>query len=334
MVVGTAEALDPLRGLRRASGTRSTRGICPYATSRTSTWRNANSFSPLTAERRSRRTRPLRSSECSARSSAAGSRPASDAAAAGPEHLAEHRRVLEQALLLGREAVEPSGDDALDRLRERQVVGGAALDVEPRELLGIQRVAAGRSRSTCCVSAGSSARSSTRAMICAASSSASGESAERRRIQLAAAPTRAPVEQLGARGADDEERYAGRPIGEMVDEVEQAVVGPVEVLEYEDERALLGERLRGNGARRANALARCSPSSCSPPISGSQAAASTQRAIVAGTALVDASPHSFCRATSSGSFSWMPACAFTISLSAQKVTPSPYGSAAALAPAR
>ena len=37
--------------------------------------------------------------------------------------------------------------------------------------------------------------------------------------------------------------------------------------------------------------------------------------------------HSFSRATSSESFSWIPACAFTISLSAQKLTPSPYGSA-------
>ena len=34
-----------------------------------------------------------------------------------------------------------------------------------------------------------------------------------------------------------------RPVDEVVDEVEQAVVGPVQILEDEDERALLGERL-------------------------------------------------------------------------------------------
>ena len=60
---------------------------------------------------------------------------------------------------------------------------------------------------------------------------------------LAAAPARPALEQLRPGGADDEQRHAGRPVDEVVDEVEQPVVGPVQILEDEHERALLGERL-------------------------------------------------------------------------------------------
>jgi hypothetical protein len=45
---------------------------------------------------------------------------------AGPEDLAEDRGILEDRLLLGREAVEAGGDDPLERLGEGQVVGRAA----------------------------------------------------------------------------------------------------------------------------------------------------------------------------------------------------------------
>ena len=47
-----------------------------------------------------------------------------------------------RALLRLGEAVEAGGDDALERLRERELVGRALLDVELDELLGVQRVAA------------------------------------------------------------------------------------------------------------------------------------------------------------------------------------------------
>ena len=61
---------------------------------------------------------------------------------AGPKHLADDRRVLEEAFLRVREPVEAGGDDALKRLRERELVGRASLDVELDELLCVQRVAA------------------------------------------------------------------------------------------------------------------------------------------------------------------------------------------------
>ena len=66
---------------------------------------------------------------------------------------------------------------------------------------------------------------------------------ERRRVQLAAAPARAALEELRPRGRDDEQRHVGHPVDELVEEVEKALVGPVDVLDDEDERALLGETL-------------------------------------------------------------------------------------------
>ena len=82
---------------------------------------------------------------------------------------------------------------------------------------------------------------------------------DRRRVDLAAAPAGSPRQQLGARRAEDEERDAARPVDEVVDEVEQRVVGPVQVLEDEDERPLVGDRLQEaapGGERLVAAVAR------------------------------------------------------------------------------
>ena len=63
------------------------------------------------------------------------------------------------------------------------------------------------------------------------------------RVALSASPARAPIEELGPSRADHEERDAGHPIGERVDEVEQGVVGPVDVLEDEHDGPRLREHL-------------------------------------------------------------------------------------------
>jgi hypothetical protein len=62
---------------------------------------------------------------------------------AGPEDLAHDRRVLQHPLLICGEPVDPGSDDALDGIRQRQALDGAALAVEQCVLLGIERVAAG-----------------------------------------------------------------------------------------------------------------------------------------------------------------------------------------------
>jgi hypothetical protein len=56
---------------------------------------------------------------------------------------------------------------------------------------------------------------------------------ERRCVQLSAVPTRTALEKLGPRAADDEETDAAQPVDKLVDEVEQALVGQVEILEYQ-----------------------------------------------------------------------------------------------------
>ena len=69
-----------------------------------------------------------------------------------------------------------------------------------------------------------------------------GRERDRRRVRLSSAPPGTAGEQLWAGRADDEQRNSRRPVDEVIDEVEQAVVRPVQVLEDEDERVLLGER--------------------------------------------------------------------------------------------
>ena len=104
----------------------------------------------------------------------------------------------------------------------------------------------------------------------AVSSSESGESSDRRRVHLAAAPAGSPGQQFGARGAEDEERDAARPVDEVVDEVEERFVGPMQVLEDEHERPLLGDRLQEAAPGGERLVARRSPaaSSASSPTSG------------------------------------------------------------------
>ena len=62
-----------------------------------------------------------------------------------------------------------------------------------------------------------------------------------RGVELAAAPGRPSLEELRPRGADDEQRQAAHPFDQVVDEVEQPVVGPVQILEHEHRGRLLGD---------------------------------------------------------------------------------------------
>ena len=61
---------------------------------------------------------------------------------ADPEDLPHDGRVLHEGLLLARERVQAGGDDALDRLRERQVGVGTRLGQHADEFLRVERVAA------------------------------------------------------------------------------------------------------------------------------------------------------------------------------------------------
>ena len=66
---------------------------------------------------------------------------------------------------------------------------------------------------------------------------------ERGEVSLAGAPGGTPFLELGAGEGDDEQRIVPRPLEQVLDEVEQARVGPLHVLEREHGRPLVGQAL-------------------------------------------------------------------------------------------
>ena len=80
--------------------------------------------------------------------------------------------------------------------------------------------------------------------------------AERHEVPPAGAPVRSMLEELRTRDGDDQDRDATAPFDEVVDEVERAGIGPVEVLEHEHDRALGGDPLEERPPRREQLLAR------------------------------------------------------------------------------
>ena len=176
---------------------------------------------------------------------------------ADPEHLADDGRIVHDRLLLGGESVKARRNDPMHRLRQRQLaapdeVAGAvpvavavqqtAVGEHPDVFRGVQRVAA-RPRQDERLHVGRQGRAlEQRAQQLAARVPVERGEGDRGGIPLAAAPAGPPLEQIAARGHQDEHRHVRRPVDELVDEIEQAVVRPVDVLEDERERARLRKR--------------------------------------------------------------------------------------------
>ena len=198
----------------------------------------------------------------------------------------------------------------------------------PHVLLRVERVAAGAASSSACVSAGSTERSSSAAISRAISSSESGDERDGGGVALAAAPAGTALEQLGPRRADDQQRHGDRPVGEVVDEVEQPVVGPVQVLEDQHGRPHLAERLEEAPPRREALLSLAAAGSPASPSSGRRCARPTRASLASATSVVDRLAELRLGLPPRASVSSMPACALTISPSAQKLMPAPYGSSA------
>ena len=66
---------------------------------------------------------------------------------------------------------------------------------------------------------------------------------DRRRVQLAAAPQGPLVEELRPRHADEQDPGIAGPVSEMVEEIEEGRLGPLHVVEDEDDGAILRQRL-------------------------------------------------------------------------------------------
>ena len=62
-------------------------------------------------------------------------------------------------------------------------------------------------------------------------------------LNFAAAPARTLVEELGAGDADEQDRRVVRPLRQMLDEVEKRRLGPLQVIEQDDQRPSAALRL-------------------------------------------------------------------------------------------
>ena len=146
---------------------------------------------------------------------------------------------------VGVESVEPSGDDALHRARELRgrEVGDGSIRRHPCELLRVQRVPARADQERRLQLRGQDGAveefcEQHRGLLVR-----QGRERERRRVELPAAPARPTDEELRPRRAHDQEWDVARPVDQLVEEVEEAVVGPVQILEHQHGRAALGECL-------------------------------------------------------------------------------------------
>ncbi len=191
--------------------------------------------------------------------------PDSAASARGGERLAEHRSVLEQAPLLRCETVQARRDQSVQRLRHlerldfpRRPVDGAllheqaAIEQHPHRLDRVERHALGASED----------------LVAQPLRQARDEPVEqllhrllrerlhveRAEVAQRRAPRGATFVQLGPGERDHVERVVARPLEQVLDEVEQARVGPLHVLEREHGGVRVGEALEEEAPGREQVL--------------------------------------------------------------------------------
>ena len=167
---------------------------------------------------------------------------------ARPEELAHDGGVLQQALALRRERVQARGDQRLHRVGQLDIVEASGEEVavgeQAHELLRVQGVAARpleqRLLRLCRQDRPLEERGDQPRRLLVGQRS----EVDRGRVAQAGCPGRMLLVQLGAGRAEDEQRHALRPVGQVLEEGEQGVVCPVQVLEDEHGRALCGQRFQ------------------------------------------------------------------------------------------
>ena len=252
-----------------------------YATSRTRTCQKPYSASPSMEDWRDGRTSSLRASSWSAVRCRRRVAIAHRTNRAGPEHLPDDGGVLEEGLAVDGQRVEPGGDERLNGVGEwryrRRCASPAALVEElsvaehPDELLRVQRVAAGPLEQELLRLGGKHG-------LLEQAQRPGGRSRCRRAARggsrfgcaSPAAPRGVPLVELRPGGADDEQRDPLRPVGEVLEEVEKRLVGPVDVLDDEHERPFLGDALEEAPPGRERLLSRRWLRPTRPRASGSE----------------------------------------------------------------
>ncbi len=175
-----------------------------------------------------------------------------------PEHLAEHRGVLEEALAIRRERVETRCDQgvhALRKLRGLRSLREPALRDEPDELLCVQRVAARPLEDRTAHRTGhglvqEAFHELARLVL------RQRRQVDRVRVPHAGAPRRVGLEQLRTGRAEEQQRHAVGPLREVRQEIEHRRIGPVEVLDDDDRRSVGRDPLDETAPREERLVAR------------------------------------------------------------------------------
>jgi hypothetical protein len=133
------------------------------------------------------------------------------------------------------ELVEPGCEQCLDRWRHREL-RASRIAHERHHLLDEERVALGRIRDLRpqLVVRGAKRVEQTVRLVTRQRLEQDG-----RRVQLSPAPALAPVEQLGARHAEHEEGRVPREVRDVLDQVEERLLGPMDVVEQAYDRPLV-----------------------------------------------------------------------------------------------
>ena len=172
-----------------------------------------------------------------------------------PEGSSDHRAALQHDLRAGRQSVDPRADHRLERVRDSVATVGSLLEEHPHRLLDEQRIALGLVEK---------ARTDVPAhlvfleqCVCERLAVVAPERLEldRGRAHAPPSPARPHVEQLRPCEAKDQQRTLAHPLREMVDQLQQRLFGPVDVLEDHDQRLHVGE-LVGELARSPRDLRR------------------------------------------------------------------------------
>jgi len=240
------------------------------------------------------------------------------------EDLSHHRSAPEECALGVVQLIQTGGQQSLDRRRDRNPLeirrrdpaialapDHPIVDQHRNRLLREQRVALGgvddpRTRGV--VDASDQVLHEPLGFL-----GRQGLQRDRGRVELPAAPVRPEVQQIRPRHADHQDRRVPAPVGDLIHEVEQAGLSPLQVVQHDDQRLRTGQALQEpadgpSDLLRGERQPVCPPTSCATRVATSEADASSRRSA------------SIEHARSPGS---APTTSRTISTSGQKVIPSP-----------
>ena len=181
---------------------------------------------------------------------------------AGVEDLALDGAALDHGTLVGVQSVQARGEQEVDRRWDRhvrEVLDGAprtpfeakeaVVDQHREHLLDEQRVALRGFEDP--VPRDLRYRRLPQEVVDEQRGLVTGEGLEKDRggVHLAATPAGADVEQLGTSDTDQQDGGVARPVGEMLDQVQHRGLGPVDVVEDDDDRAVRARDARGPSGR-------------------------------------------------------------------------------------